>query len=130
MWNANRKTIALNCNDMPYLAPRLLPTLNLLLDDMPESHPKHISRHLGVTERTVWGWKAAEQAPRAAMLALFWESRWGKSAISTSLQNDAQVYHQHCRTLEAENARLRSELQRVMRLSQCDTANSPIFRQL
>ena len=32
-------------------------------------------------------WLKADQAPRAALLALFWETRWGRSAIDADREN-------------------------------------------
>ncbi|MDO8440080.1 MAG: hypothetical protein Q7S97_02570 [Polaromonas sp.] len=56
------------------------PPLSCLLDDLLTSDSGAIARHLDVTPRTLERWKAADQAPRTAMLALFYETRWGFTA--------------------------------------------------
>lgn len=51
------------------------PLLSCLLDDLLTSDTGAIARHLDVAPRTLERWKAADQAPRIALLALFYESR-------------------------------------------------------
>ena len=54
-----------------------LPGLNFMLADIPANH-NQVARHLGVTEQTLKKYIKSEGAPRAIMLALFWETRWGR----------------------------------------------------
>lgn len=54
-------------------APASLPIWQTLLDDLGNPPPQRVARMLGVSVRTVYRWNAA----KAAMLALFWLTRWG-----------------------------------------------------
>jgi hypothetical protein len=53
------------------------PPLSYLLDDLFTCDLRQVARYLGVTVATLKRWKATDDAPRAALLALFYESRWG-----------------------------------------------------
>lgn len=108
-----------------FKAPRQLPLFSNIVDDLP-AKPRAIAHHLDVTERAVYKWKAADQAPRAVQLALFWETRWGRDLASTTAMNGAMYHRAHVASLEREIARLQAILGRVESLS--DTANSPVFR--
>jgi cell division protein FtsB len=55
------------------------------------------------------------------MLALFWESRWGRSAADTEATNHAARQWQRAAALERENAALR---QRITRL-ESELADAP-----
>lgn len=105
--------------------PALMPAFSCLLDDMP-APAAQVARHLGVSARTLARWRAAEQAPRAAMLALFFESRWGRSAVNAHAENGARVYAGLAGALERENATLRARIARLERLGGFGSANDPL----
>jgi len=96
--------------------PRSVPDLQTLLDDLAVTTadmPK-LARALGVSERTVWRWKA-KKAPRMALLALWWLSREGHShwdCEAARLTRDALAY----------NAALKAEVARLQRLIRLDGA--------
>ena len=108
-----------------FKAPTQLPLFADILDDLPARTPA-IARYLGVTERSVYKWRAANRAPRPAQLALFWETKWGQSLSTTTALNGAMYHAAHVASLEQEIARLKAQLARIERFS--DTANSPIYR--
>lgn len=97
-----------------------------MIQDVPAS-PAKIAQHLGLSLRTIERYAAAEQAPRAAMLALFWETRWGISEIETRAANDAARYFALARALERENIRLRAQLERLQQMADFGAANAPLF---
>lgn len=106
-----------------------LPPLTFLLEDLPARRPA-VARHLGISSRTLERYAGAQQAPRAIMLALFWESRWGMSVVDSELHNRAQVDRQQAAGLRRENAALRRRIEGLEReLSRADTgaANLPYF---
>ena len=106
-----------------------LPPFPHLLADMP-ARPDQIAQHLGLSAATLNRYKTAEQAPRAVMLALFWESRWGRSAADTEAVNWAAHSHRRAQWLERENAALRRQILTLeTQLSQGSgfAANSPFF---
>lgn len=69
--------------------PRQLPPLSALLDDLGQPRPHALARALGVSARTVQRWIARDDAPRPALLALFWLSRWGRSVVECAAVNEA-----------------------------------------
>ena len=72
--------------------PQQLPPFSLMVDDCGQS-VRTIARYLGVTDRTVKRWLDQDAAPRAAMLALFFCTRWGRSWINCDAENHAQLAH-------------------------------------
>lgn len=87
---------------------------------------REIAAHLGVTERAVRKWKASGDAPRAVLLALFWETRWGRSEADTDAFNHAQAHRLHAESLQRENQRLAMALHKTDTMGG-ETANSPAF---
>lgn len=107
-----------------------LPHVSTLLADLPAT-PKQIARHLDLTETTIQRYQRDGQAPRAVMLALFWESRWGRSAADCEAANWGAVYYRKAMGLERENAALRRQLEAMERLlsdGNHGAANGPFFR--
>lgn len=109
------------------LAPSQLPPLTMLIDDLHgDRSPDSIGRHLGVSALTVRRWIKAEQAPRAAMLALFWETRWGLSALDAQANNLVRMHVGLNNALRRENATLRQRIARLEALSY-GASNAPSF---
>lgn len=86
-----------------------LPPLQVLLADLPATTAQ-VARHLGIPFDTMATYHATEQAPRAVMLALFWESRWGRSFSDVDASNHAAHQFQRAASLERENAALRRQI--------------------
>lgn len=99
-----------------------LPAFSTLLADLPAS-PAHIARHLDLSPATLARYAASEQAPRPVMLALFWESRWGRSAADTDAHNAAAAQFQRAAALERENAALRRRLVQL----ELEREHSPVW---
>ena len=76
--------------EIAMLAPRMLPPLELLISDIP-LRKTQIANHLGITTRTLENYLKKQNAPRSVLLALYWETRWGKSHISAETTNYAQM---------------------------------------
>jgi len=112
---------------MKYLAPRATPALSQLLPDLGNPSPREIARYLGVTERTVYAWKAAGCAPRAASLALFWESSYGRSALDCELHNSAMVHKRHADSLARHVVNLEARIARLEKIGRFDSANAPLL---
>lgn len=63
--------------------------------------PAEVCKHLGVTERTVKSWISKGKVPRMAVLALFWESKYGRSEIFTDQVNEIRwLYRRVCQLQE------------------------------
>lgn len=107
-------------------APRHLPPLAAMLSDLGNPSAEAIARHLGVSRRTVYRWLLAGKAPRAAMLALFWSTRWGRSAVECRAVNDATLQAAIARNaLEQAQRRLR-EVEHLLALGNFGSANQPL----
>ncbi len=104
------------------------PPLPVLLDDLLTSDRAAIARHLGVSGRTLARWEQDGQAPRSALLALFYESRWGYSLLETTAHNGHMVERQWRQTLERENAMLRTRITRLERTGDFGAANQPLLQ--
>jgi len=52
--------------------PKHTPPLGVMLADLGNPHPHELARALHVGERTVRRWLAINQAPRPALLSVFW----------------------------------------------------------
>jgi hypothetical protein len=110
---------------MLHTAPRHLPALSLMLDDIGNPKPAALAKTLGVAERTVFRWLADDDAPRAVLLALYWLTTWGRGAVDAQATNDARQYAQLADAYRSENERLRAELARVLAAGDFGTANAP-----
>ena len=71
--------------------PNFVPSLSILVDDL-GARPNQIANALDVSERTLRRWIAKDQAPRPVMLALFYCSTWGRSAVHCEAENSARLY--------------------------------------
>ena len=109
-------------------APTQLPPLSMLVDDLHgDRSPESIGRHLGVSGLTVRRWLKADQAPRAALLALFWETRWGLSALDAQADNLVRLHVGLNNALRRENATLRRRIARLESL-RYGAANAPTWQ--
>jgi len=109
-----------------FRAPRQLPPLDLMLQDL-GAPAADTARYLDVSLRTLRGWKARQQAPRPAMLALFWESSWGASLVASTAHNGAIYARGLADSLARENAALRARIARLEALGDFGAANSPMM---
>jgi hypothetical protein len=107
-----------------------LPHIQIMIDDIP-TDKKQIARHLGITLRSLNRYIRAEGAPRAIMLALFWETKWGRSAADTEAANYGAIYYRKAMGLERTNQKLRQQivtLETELTNSNYSAANSPFFQ--
>lgn len=104
------------------------PPLSILLDDIFTRDLKKVAKHLGVTVATLKRWKAADDAPRAALLALFYESRWGYSLMYTTAFNAETYARQECDSLKRKNAALLVRIARLEATGDFGAANAPTLQ--
>jgi hypothetical protein len=66
--------------------------------------PANVAKHLQVGVRTVYRWLADDfgNVPRAAVLALYWESKYGRSQIFTEQVNEIQHLYAQAQALARE----------------------------
>jgi len=106
-------------------APRTLPIWQTLLDDLGSPTPPQVAKVLGVSVRTVHRWNRDQRAPRAACLALFWLTRWGRSQVDAQAVNDCRQAVGYASALERELFRLRTTLVHVLAIGEFGSANAP-----
>ncbi len=102
------------------------PPLPVLLDDLQTRDPVAIAGHLGVSVRTLERWKQAQDAPRAALLALFYETRWGYSLTESTAHNGHMIERHWRQALQREAAALRLRISRLEAIGDFGAANQPI----
>ena len=88
--------------------------------------PKQVCKKLDVTERSVWRWLAAGTAPKMAVLALYWESQYGRSLIDTDHHNETVILRTRIKILEDQFVRAKDVIT-GMKLLNYGTANEPLY---
>lgn len=107
-----------------------LPHLHTLLNDI-HGDIDQIARHLGISASTLRKYRAQGQAPRSVMLALFWESTWGRRTADAVAFNHATAHAALAESLKRQNKRLMEQIEKLeSELAQTEghAANAPIFR--
>ncbi len=112
--------------------PKVTPPLNEMMADCGNATPKQIGKALGVNERTVKRWLSTGEAPKSALLALFWVTRWGLQWADVEVFNLAQLHISASDTLKCELAKAGAEIQALReqivhlgRLGDFGSANDP-----
>lgn len=110
-----------------FKAPGQTPPIGLILDALPTSDNRQIGRHLGISARTIARWRATNNAPRIAHLALFWETHWGLAVADCEAANGQAVYYGLSKALERECAMLRTRIARLEETGDFGAANAPLW---
>ncbi len=84
---------------------------------------------LGVKERTVYYWLSKERVPKAAMHALFWESRYGRSVIDSDHEFEINLMRQQIRILNEQLVKAKHIIT-GLRQMQYGSANEPLYDDL
>jgi hypothetical protein len=91
---------------------------------------KRVCKILDVNEQTVSRWlREVVQVPKMAVLALYWESMYGRSLIDTDHFNELQMVYGQIRSLEDEVRKQQAVIEGLRQL-QYGTANEPYFQKL
>lgn len=106
--------------------PRSLPALSLLLDDLGRPSAAELARALGVGERTVYRWLAADAAPRPAHLALYFASSYGWSLVDSEARHAVQTWRGLAESRGRDLVALEARLRRLSALGDFGSANDPI----
>lgn len=106
-----------------------LPSLATMLADIPAT-PSKIAHFLGLSLRTLQRYIDAGDAPRVVLLALFWETRWGRSAADCEASNFAALHYRRAEGAERQVVALRRQVAMLeLELTAgSGAANSPIWR--
>jgi len=113
-------------------APRKLPFWDLMLSDLGDPPVRRLAKTLGVGESTIYRWNHAHAAPRAAHLALFWLTSWGRAAVHAQAVNDAQLACSYVESLRKDNEQLEAQVTYLLSLdhsSANDAATTAGWRQ-
>lgn len=105
--------------------PRVVPPLNTLLADLGNPSRKTLAKVLDVHWRTVQRWTSADKAPRAVMLALFWMTRWGRSALECEALNETNFRLAIARNAMEENQKLGERIDHLSSIADFGSANDP-----
>lgn len=108
-------------------SPARLPAFSLILDDLGRPAPRALAAALGVSDYQVRRWLKDDEAPRAAVLALFWITQWGRSELDSRLAYEATLNAGLARSLRDELRASHATLRRVLSLANFESANSPLF---
>ena len=106
-------------------APSSLPIWHTIIDDLGNPPPARVARVLGIGLRTVYRYNQTGEAPKVALLALFWLTRWGRSAVHAQATNDAIRACGYVESLRAEVRRLEGNVRQLAALS-TGAANDPL----
>ncbi|HMN77300.1 MAG TPA: hypothetical protein PKC97_14635 [Burkholderiaceae bacterium] len=106
-------------------APHQVPDWHLLMDDLCQPPPARVARVLELGQRTIQRYNRTGKAPRAVLLALFWLTRWGRSAVHTQAHNDAVLLAGYVESLRRELDELRSQVEHLRRIGDFGSANEP-----
>lgn len=107
-------------------APQNIYGINVFKMLIHEITIKRAAKILDVTERSIWRWLADGKVPKAAVLALFWESHYGQSLIETDQRNEIVLLRARVRILEDQFIRAKDVIT-GMRLLNYGTANEPFY---
>lgn len=79
LWGFKSAAVRAESLGMLNRLPKTLPSFAELVADLGHPKAEALAKSLDVSPSTVRRWRR-EQAPRTAILALWWLSRWGQSA--------------------------------------------------
>jgi hypothetical protein len=91
--------------------------------------PQKVAKFLQVTERTVFRWLEKGKVPRAAVLALYWETQYGRSAMFTDQVNEIRSLYRQVHLLHGQYARAKDIVAGLRKLH-TGGANEPIFEEM
>lgn len=90
---------------------------------------KRVAKFLDVSERTIGYWLAKDRPPRAAVLAMYWETQYGRSLIESDQITEIRLLYRRVHILQEQYAKAREIVTGLRRL-QTDTANEAFFDEL
>jgi len=96
-------------------APAGLPIWQTIMDDLCNPPAHRVAKVLGISVRSVGRYHQHGHAPRAVLLALFWLTTWGRSAVDAKATNDARLMSQLAQSLAEERDRLQRQVQALER---------------
>lgn len=86
-----------------------------------------VAKYLDVSDRTVWRWLELDNAPRAALCALWHETPQGRETSALDTGNALMYSRAQVQNLTAENDKLRRELAHVLMMIDPGCANDVLI---
>lgn len=111
---------------MMRLPPASLPSLPTLAADLLICDERDLASYLSVPTELAKSWLDAGTVPRAAHLALFWPTRWGRSTLDCDAYNDRALHTAVNLALADENRRLLGMCKTLLRTGQFSAANDAV----
>lgn len=112
--------------------PKQMPSLEMMLADIGNPRPDQLAKALGVSVKTIYRWKQEEEAPRVAMLALFFVTQWGRGQVHCDAHNDAlqqaqiaACYRSQLKEMQAQLKETQAQLVHLGRIGDFGAANDP-----
>jgi len=90
-----------------------------------------LSEHLEISRRQIQRYQAADAAPRSVLLAMFWETRWGRSTADCEAANWAALHYMRAEAAEHQVKQLRRQIaimERELVAAGGPAANLPIWQ--
>lgn len=106
-------------------APVSLPIWHTMMDDLCNPPPARVARVLGLSIRSVYRYNATGFAPKPVCLAVFWLTRWGRSAVHTQATNDAVLMASYVSALQSQIEDTQRQLAHVLTIGNFGSANDP-----
>ena len=108
-------------------APKHLPPLAALIEDLGNPSAIVLAKHLGVSKRSVQRWLLTATAPRPVLLALFWDTRCGRAAVECRAVNDARLQAALARCHRDEARARLVEIEHLLSVGNFGSANQPLM---
>ena len=70
-----------------------------------------VCRLLGIHPSTLRRYRRDQQAPKAVMYALFWETPWGRETADINLINEARQFYSRAMVLESQLKRMKKQVE-------------------
>lgn len=89
-----------------------------------------LAKFLNISTSTLRQYRKKGQAPRVVMLALFWETVWGQSAVNCHAVNNARLHFTKNVMLQRQIQQMQKQIDRLqteLDKSSTGAANSPVF---
>lgn len=122
--------LAMVCAEAPNMLnrlPRHTPTLPVILAEIGNPPLRDVARTFGVTVATIKNW-IKHGAPQPVLFSLWWLTRWGMHNLNAEVFNLAQLDRQSAQAQARENAMLRAQIDRLLKLGNFGAANDPLER--
>jgi len=101
--------------------------LRMFIDEL--GGVQRVCKHLAVTERTVHRWLSEGRPPRAAVLALYWESKYGRGHIFSDQVNEIRLLYRQVCVLRDQYQKAK-DIVTGLRAMHAGSANEPVFEEL